>query len=391
MEVITMLTLEDVHKILLDEMTHWRMHFKVTLDKWLTMASCKEIENEVGGETFANIDDSGGAEFDYCGICNLISNAMKYGKDEKVIFYWEYTPSGDEYTLTNIDAPDTLKWARDFTIQENRESEDADKCPAKKKKNLPPEHRNAFAIKSDRKLFIDRDMCARYMAFVPNTDNDKRMLEDWIINACLPIIKRDCKNADIREVQWQPFTDVDKFICKAEAMGILLDDHRFPAESKIAIEYLYDANGLLIHSPKLLTKEGKELDDLDLYSEPIEWLPKDKWKNIDIREKHVSASDMVEGFWILKDKNLEGTPYSQWLMLAAGVKMQTEIGGADLLVNWKEDEAPMAWSKAFGKMVSDCKWGDTFAVKYSLEDLLEGKCAYSSYQLNVYSCEPDNK
>ena len=387
MEVITTLTLEDIHKILLSEMRHWRMQFKVTLTQWLAMVATRNIENETGEGTFSKTDcDNEETKFDYCGIGNFISSAIKNGINEKVLFYWDYDTDTKEYTLTNIDAPESMSWAAKWFLHECHEDKDTDECPHKKT-NLPPNENGKVFIKSDRKLYIDFKTCARYMAFVPDiTGDDHARLEDWIIYACLPLIKSDCKNADIRDVEWQSVTDLakdmDKFICKAEAMGILLDARRFPQGSLITLRYLYDPNGLLIDAPKLLTEDGKELPDLDLYSEPIMWLPKDKWKYITTRDRVIPSVEMLENFWALKDRGIKEVTYSQWLMIAAGATIQTELGGADLMTNWNEDEA-----EALEKLMNDCEYSDEFKVTYSLEDELEDKCAYTCNQLNIYSCE----
>lgn len=493
MEVITTLTLDEAHKILLDEMRHWRMHFKITLDKWLMMVGCKAIENETGDGTFASIDDKGEKEFDYCGICDVIANAMKYGKDEKVIFYWDYASDDNEYTLKNIDIPDTLKWARDFAIHQCHEDKDKPFCReteipicklaqslgreprskekrtierwliegakpvltkecggwfeveldktnfpictleeaintlhkanfwdgvsfiygkneehkectvtkvilpqslkdaltekrSSKKPDLPKLKHGEVIIKSGNKLYIDFKTCARYMAFVPDTDDDNRHFEDWIINACLPLIKRICKNADLHEVDWQPFDDVDKFIRKAEAMGILLATKRFPKNSKIVIEYECTPNGIDIHAPKLLTENGKELPDLDLYTEPLAYLPKDRWVQVTKHERLLGSNDIIEGFWVIKNSN-EAT-YSQWLMMAAGAIMQINMGGADVMTNWTEHEAPITWHEALERLLNDCDYTYRFKVTYSMEHMLEDIGANSYKQLNIYSCEP---
>ena len=370
MEVITTLTLEEVHKILLDEMRHWRMHFKSTLQQWLMMVGCKAIENETGDGTFAKIDNKGEKEFDYCDICDVITNAMKYGKDQKVLFYWDYNADKKEYILTNIDIPQRLK---------------ADT----KKTDLPKCKHGEVVIKSNRKLYIDFQTCARYMAFVPETDDDNRQLEDWILNACFPIIKKDCNDAKLLEADFQPFTDVDKFICKAEATGILLETNRFPKGSQIVIEYECDNKGIVIHAPKLATEDGKELADLDLYSEPITWLPKDRWIEVPREKKLIPSNEIIEGFWLVKSDKVMA--YHEWLMCAAGTAIQLNLGGADVRTNWNENEAPITWHDALEKLMADCDSSDEFKVTYSLRHLLDDRGAYSYRELNIYSCEPVKK
>lgn len=384
MEVITTLTLEEAHKILLEEMRHWRMHFKVTLELWLAMVGCRWIEKETGDGTFAKIDSDGeGKEFDYCGICNFISEAIINGTDEKVLFYWDYDADKKEYTLMDIDIPESL---RKVALQK----EYAPCVATHDKLSLAP--KNALAeegetkITTTNKLYVDFKTCARYMAFVPDTDDDNRHFEDWIINACLPLIKRICKNADLHEVDWQPFDDVDKFICKAEATGILLATKRFPKNSKIVIEYECTPNGIDIHAPKLLTEDGKELPDLDLYSEPITYLPKDRWVQVTKHERLLSSDEIIEGFWVLKNSN-EAT-YSQWLMMTAGTIMQINMGGADVMTNWTEHEAPITWHEALERLLNDYDYTYSFKVTYSMEHMLEDIGANSYKQLNIYSCEP---
>ena len=383
MEVITTLTLEDIHQILLDEMRHWRMHFKTTLDKWLTMVGCRAIEKETGDGTFASIDDKGEKEFDYCGICDVITNAMKYGKDQKVLFYWSFNTAPDEYTLKNIDAPDTLKWGADFAISLSHEDKDTDKCQLPKLKN------GEVVITSKRKLYINFITCARYMAFVKEADDDNRMLESWVIDACLPLIKSDCKNADLYSVEWLPFTGVDKCICKAEAMGILLNHNQLPKKGQIVIEYECDPKGIVIHAPKLATEDGKELPDLDLYSEPITYLPSAAWIEVPRKEKLIPSNEIIEGFWTIKNDRIN--TYSQWLMMSASAAIQINLGGADSMVGWNENEAPITWHDALEKLMADCDSSNEFKVTYSLEHLLEDKGAYSYRQLNIYSCEPVKK
>jgi hypothetical protein len=226
------------------------------------------------------------------------------------------------------------------------------------------------------------------MAFVPETDDDNRQFEDWILNACFPLIKRDCNNAKLLEADFQPFTDVDKFICKAEAIGILAEKNRFPKGSKIVIEYECDNKGIVIHAPKIATEDGKELADLDLYSEPITYLPKDRWIEVPRKEKLIPSDEIIEGFWTIKDaKNMT---YSRWLMSAAAAGIKFNIG-ADSMVDWNENEAPITWHDALEKLMADCDSSNEFKVTYSLERLLEDRGAYSYRQLNIYSCEPVKK
>lgn len=371
MEVITTLTLEDVHQILLDETRHWRMHFKTTLKQWLIMVATRNIENETGDGTLSKTDcDNEEPEFDYCGICDFISEAMQNGADKKVLFYWDYDGDKKEYTLTNIDIPEKLK---------------ADT----KKQNILPKNKNGEVIvTSKRKLYINFITCARYMAFVPDPDNINQQFEDWILNACFPLIKKDCNDAELLEVDFQPFTDVDKFIRKAEAMGILTEKNRFPKGSKIVIEYECDNKGIVIHAPKIATEDGKELADLDLYSEPIMSLPKDRWIEVPRKEKLIPSDEIIEGFWCIKDaKNMT---YSQWLMSAAAAGIKLNMG-ADSMVGWNENEAPITWHDALEKLMADCGSSNEFKVTYSLEYLLQDKGAYSYRQLNIYSCEPVKK
>ena len=372
MEVITALTLKDIHKILLDEARHWRMHFKATLKQWLVMVATRKIENETGEGTFSKTDcDNKEPELDYCGICDFISIAMQNGADKKVLFYWDYDGDKKEYTLTNIDIPEKLK------------------VDTKKENILPETKHGEVIIKSDRKLYIDFQTCARYMAFVPETDDDNRQLEDWILNACFPIIKKDCNDAKLLEADFQPFTDVDKFICKAEATGILLETNRFPKGSQIVIEYECDNKGIVIHAPKLATEDGKELADLDLYSEPITWLPKDRWIEVPREKKLIPSNEIIEGFWLVKSDKVMA--YHEWLMCAAGTAIQLNLGGADVRTNWNENEAPITWHDALEKLMADCDSSDEFKVTYSLRHLLDDRGAYSYRELNIYSCEPVKK
>jgi hypothetical protein len=226
------------------------------------------------------------------------------------------------------------------------------------------------------------------------TKNTKQALEDWVIDACTPFIKNNCrkpidnsgKTKDLCKSETTQPND-DQLICQAEAKGILLDPDRFPKASLIAIEYLYNTGVLLISTPKLKVENQKEEDDLYLYSEPLIWLPQARWRSVTIKDKIVSSGEMLENFWTLKD-NKGTNSYSQWLMMAGGISVHTYNGGTDIMVNWSPDETPITWKEAFEKFVTDCDLVDNFTMVYSLQDELEGKGAFTMYQLNVYSCEP---